>query len=234
MENKKKWSFGKLIPILLAVAMVVGGVAVGATILAPDVAQAQDGSPVGLTAIESGQGGPGRVGPHGKFGPGIDYDAFLAEALGISVEELQAAYETANQAALAEAVAQGYIEEEQVERMEACKSVNAYIDHDAVIADLLGISVEELQSAREDGKQMPELLEEAGLTNEDVRDAMQAAFEAAVEQALASGEITQAQADEILSSDFGCGRGFGPGGHGGPGFPGGRRSPGGFGPFPGK
>ena len=158
----------------------------------------------------------------------------LAEALGITVEELEAAYESANAAAIEQALAEGLITEEQAEQLQERGFGFAFghafgrgfgagldLDKDELLADALDISVEELEAARAE-------VREARLAA-----MVQNAYEAAVEQALADGAITQAQADQLLealsTSDFGF-RGLGePFGRGGRGHHGGfHHGPGSF------
>ena len=81
----------------------------------------------------------------------------------------------------------------------------------AVVADALGISVDELEAYREDGTRLPEIAEELGVDVEDVKAAVDAAKTDAVNQAVEDGTITQEQADQILSGE---GRRGGPGGRG--------------------
>ncbi len=68
------------------------------------------------------------------------------------------------------------------------------------IAEALGISVEELEAAREDGIRLPELAESLGVDMADVQAAIQAARIEAINQAVADGDLTQEQADEILAN----------------------------------
>lgn len=89
----------------------------------------------------------------------------------------------------------------------------------AVVADALGISVEELDAAKEAGTRLPDLAEELGVDMQTVHDGVQAYRETAVADAVASGLITQEQADQILSHSGH----FGPGGHRGPGRRGGEQ-----------
>ncbi len=176
--------------------------------------------------------GFGMFGHHGfghhGFGPFgddvIDFDALLADALGISVEDLQAARDEAHAAAIAELVDGGYLTQEQADLMAAQRALKEYIDVDALMAEALGISPADLQAAREEGKSLAALLEESGLTYAEFAQAKQDAYQAAVQQAVDDNVLTQEQADQILSGGIG-GRGFmGPGGfgrHGGPGHFGG-------------
>ena len=68
----------------------------------------------------------------------------------------------------------------------------------SVIADLLGITVEELQEALEGGATVRDLLDEAGIDAETVQQALEAARIEAIEQAVEDGELTQEQADRLL------------------------------------
>jgi hypothetical protein len=91
-----------------------------------------------------------------------------------------------------------------------------YIVEDAV-ANALGVTVEEVQAAKEDGT-FRELVEASGLTRDDLRTVVEEARQEMINQALADGVITQEQADQIQSR--------GPGGHRGGGRPGGNRGSG--------
>jgi hypothetical protein len=144
-----------------------------------------------------------------EAGEKIDIEALLADALGISVTELQTAREEARAAALNQAYEDGWITQKQIDLMEAHNALKGYIDKEALLEEALGISPAELQKAREDGKKMPDLLDELGITPEEMRTAMQEAFEATVQQAVADGVISKEQADLILSSGFGRHGGFG-------------------------
>jgi hypothetical protein len=187
--------------------------------------------------------GFGMFGHHGfghhGFGPlgddGIDFDALLADALGISVEDLQAARDEAHAAAMAELVDGGYLTQEQADLMVARQALREYIDGDALMVEALGISPADLQAARDEGTSLPALLEELGLTYAELAQAKQDAYEAAVQQAVDDNVLTQEQADQILSGGGIGGRGFsGPGGfgrHGGSGGFGGNGGFRGFGPL---
>ena len=157
-----------------------------------------------------GHGGPrGKHGPFGGPNSNIDKGALLAEALGITVEELQAAHEAAREAGIQQALDKGHITQEEADLMAAHHALKDYLDKEALMAEALGITVEELQAARDEGKSHKELMEDLGLDKETVRQNMQTAHEAAIQQAVADGVITQEQADQILSGE-------GHGGFGGP------------------
>lgn len=211
MKLRNKWTMGLL--SLGTVAIIgVSASAVYAQTATPDQA------PV------AGQERPGR---------GEDHSALLAEVLGISEEELQAATTTARNAAIDQAVADGTITQEQADHMKEDDGGRGWgpmgkgTDYDAELAEALGITVEELQTAQ--AEVQDRLLDEAvaagEITQEEadlmtarqalheyLRDRMQSAYEEAVAQAVTDGVITQAQADQILSEE---GIGF-PGMGGGP------------------
>ena len=208
-------------------SMVIGLVVVLVMSLGAVAAFAQDDTAPDTdaqSALPFGRGGFGGPRGHHDFG-GADEEAFAA-ALGITVEELQAAREKVQAERLAQAVADGYLTQEQVGSMQAMQAVREYIDKDAILADVLGVTVEEIEAAHADGT-LRELL--SGLDPAVMQEQSQAAAEAAVQQALADGVITQAQADliaEQLTNSTGMmgkfgghhGRGGFDGGHGG--FPG--------------
>ncbi len=156
-----------------------------------------------------GFGGFGRA-PKGVAGGAIDENTLLADALGITVDELTAARETANQAAINQAIAEGLITQEQADAMQARKNVKSYLERDALLAKALGMSVEDLQAAYADGETLSTLMSAKGLDAATVREKLQTAYAEALAQAVKDGVITQEQAD-AMSQD---GRGFGmmPGG----------------------
>ena len=69
----------------------------------------------------------------------------------------------------------------------------------AAIAELLGISVEELEEAFANGETIRTLVEESGLDMVEVQTALQAARAEMLQQAVADGSITQEQADQMLN-----------------------------------
>ena len=146
------------------------------------------------------------------------HDAYLAEALGITVEELQAARRQATAAYLADAVTAGDITQEQADLMLAKVALSGVIDRHALLAEGLGMTVEALTAALEGGQSLSDLMTAAGIDADTLQTNVQAAYEAAIARAVADGVITQAQADAVLaqeSNGFGLFGGHGFGGHGG-------------------
>ena len=198
MEKRKKWTQ------IILIGGLVFALALGALAFVPQAVLAQDEEPETPTAPLFGMRGmPGDFGRPEKFGFGgdIDYDAYLAEALDISVEELQAARETARAKALEEAVEKGYITEEQLAMMEARNAVMQYIDQEAL--------KEEIDALKQEGADL----------RAEMKSFMDEALQTAVDQALENGEIDQDQADQLLEGGLG-GKLGGRGGHPGRGgFP---------------
>ncbi len=151
----------------------------------------------------------------GDAGRGSDFDALLAEALGISPETLEAARDAAQTAALDQALADGNITQEEYDLFVARQALKDYIERDAILAQALGISNEELQAALDGGTRIPDLIDELGIAQEDFQAAMESAQEAAYQQAVADGVITQEQADQFQEEDF-SNRPGGRDGHGKP------------------
>lgn len=184
------------------------------------------------------KGGHGRPG----FGGRGDNQEALAAALGIPVEELEAAYTAVRAAQIEQAVADGLLTQEQADQL-AQGGGGFHLrgglmagDQGEALAAALGITVEELQAAQAQVRadEVAAMVEAGTITQEQAdlmlarqavqnyvdQDALQAAvqsvYETAVAEALSAGVITQAQADAVLSNlSDGLG-GFG--GFGGPGF----------------
>ena len=226
--------YRKLLGILAVVVLVL---IVGVTA----VAFAQDQEPVQpepeVTApILPGEGfaSPQDMKPNKRFGGELfnkeAMDEALAAELGITVDELNAAREAAKATLLQQAVDEGKLTQEQVDQMlsgefkpmDFMRTLREeYFPQgtmQSVTAETLGMTVEELEAAQEDRKRLPEIAEEHGMEITAVAEAIKAAFEEAVAQAVADGAITQEQADQILSHE-GNFRNGGPrqgGKHGGP------------------
>lgn len=208
MENRNKFIF---IPLVGALILALG---IGLLAFSPGsgvlIVQAQEDEPDQPVPWQGGFGRMRGFERHGRFGLGtsFDYDTFIADALGVSVAELQDARQAAAEAALEQAVAEGVITEERAELMKARHALMEYIDKQEILASALGIDVADLESARQEGKSIAYLLGELGLDPADVHDDLQTAYDDAVQDAVADGVITEAQAEEFLENGF-AGRIFG-------------------------
>jgi hypothetical protein len=164
MRKSKQW---------LAVAGVGLAVLMLVVVALPAAADTTEAAPV------AHRGGP--------MGGGFD-DTYLAEALGITAAELQTAQQTANEAAIDQALAQGLITQAQADALKERSGMfgrggrgfhgflgadDSAIDMNALLAEALGVPTDELAAARTEAQDL--------------------ALAAAVED----GRITQEQADQM-------------------------------------
>lgn len=192
------------------------------------------GVALALTATVAIAGVASAHGPWGGRGGwglgGADRDAELAQALGIPTDKLVEAQDKLHAEKLAAAVEAGRLTQAQADLMQAGRKLARSIDRDAIMAEALGVTAAELESAREDGTPMTDLLGDSGLTRAELNEKLQAAYDKAVAEAVAQGVITQAQADDLEEAGgMGCGGFGGIGGHGHRGFGGAMMGRGGFG-----
>ena len=214
----KKWTKTILISTLAVLVMSIGAVGV--------FAQTEDAAAADETTVVDTFHGRGRGGfPH--VDDGFDRQAALAEALGITVEELQAAQQEVRAARISQMVEDGILTLDQANLMLAMDSLKQSLDRGALMSAALGLTVEEFESARDDGTLRDFL---ADITPAELQEKMQAAIEEALQQAVKDSVITADQADlvrEHMADGFGSHRGFG--GHARPGAFGGQAQPGVFG-----
>lgn len=209
---------GSLATLVLAGALVV-----------PLIANAQDAAPTTEPPAAESVEASGRT--RGES------DSALAEALGITVEELAAARTAAQEAAITQAVADGLITEAQAEELRSEGSGRGFsrrwlgdVDADALLAAALGISEDALETARDAvyEARVAAAVADGSLTQEEAdlalaRSALRDYLAPLVEQsitdgiaaAVTAGIITQEQADTLTADGAGFGlpggRGFGGG-----------------------
>ena len=153
----------------------------------------------------------------------------LAEALGISVDELEEAKSSAMENLIDQAVGMGFLTQEQADELESDEVLGrrglhrylsldemAQLDYEAFFLEALGITEEEYQAAVEAVQQanLEAAVAEGTLTQEQAdaitgwralqdnskfNDTIKHAYSATIEEALADGTITQAQADAMLA-----------------------------------
>ena len=208
--KQRKWSILVIAALSVLLIGLLAGVVLAQT-ATPEAETESSATPV--------QGLSLRGLHHGVMSSGSSArDAYLAEALGITVEELQAARRQATAAYLADAVTAGDITQEQADLMLAKVALSGVIDRHALLAEGLGTTVEALTAALEGGQSLSDLMTAAGIDADTLQTNVQAAYEAAIARAVADGVITQAQADAVLAQEnngFGLFGGHGFGGHGG-------------------
>jgi hypothetical protein len=236
---KNKTTMIILIVSAIAVTAVFGAIAYQSVLAATPTATFTDKT---NTTSQLDPGWMGGKGPNGGF-----TNQQLADALGITVDSLNTADQTAYSAALNDAVSKGLITQAQADQLSSKGTVFPFgnrwdgwltqngIDFNAYLADALDISVDSLKAAYltayntnidqmvTDGKltqAQADLMKGHYALNNDsaFQSSMQSAFTSAVNVAVSSGVITQAQADQILSNSSNM---FlpGMGGWGGPGNP---------------
>ena len=195
-SNWKNW---------LLTGVTVGAVGLTVLTFAPQVSRAQSADSATTTPAvpafgQAGQmGAPGvpmgapagdngsMRGREGRGGPVVNDNQpqLLADALGITVDELTSAQHAAQEAALAQAVEQGLITQEQADAILA----NAPEDGRWIGGHLLGHGAE----GAIDGQQL--LADALGITVDALAAAQETAYDAGLAQAVADGAITQEQAD---------------------------------------
>ena len=208
MQFDVKKTMGAAVAGSLAVAAVVAAVGFGV----PSAVQAQTATPPATaapsTSPQSGQN---------QTAQGKTHAAYLAEALGISVADLQAAEVKARNAAIDAAVAAGNITQSQADalkngtgRLRLNLNISA-ADREKMLADALNTTVEKLQAAEQAAEKaaLAQAVADGRLTQAQAdlaiaRQALQRymadkGFASVLQAAVADGALTQAQADAILS-----------------------------------
>jgi hypothetical protein len=152
------------------------------------------------------------------FDFGERFRVAVADILGISVEKYDSAVEEARTQVLDEALAEGWLTEEQranmQERMEAGPGmrgmdrglpgmVKGFMGHGGssligVAADELPITLSELRTELEAGKSIAEVASEQGVALETISDAYLAQLEETLAEAVDDGRLTQERADWTL------------------------------------
>ncbi|HSN75309.1 MAG TPA: hypothetical protein VL334_09540 [Anaerolineae bacterium] len=221
MRKAKKW---------LAVAGVGLAVLVLTVVALPVAADTTVAAPL------ANRGGP--------MGGGVN-DTYLAEALGITADELQTAQQAANEAAIDQALAEGLITQAQADALKERSGQfdrggrgfhgffglgDTTIDMNALLADALGVTTDELAVARvtaqdlalaaavESGRITQEQADQMKaqqalktyMQDQGLQTQVQTLYENLVKQAVQAGVLTQEQADTLLSNQrsFGGMRGF--------------------------
>ncbi len=221
-NNLKKWVVGGAAALMLTAGVAWTADSTYASSLVQEVTQeTQTQAASTLRFVQQGAGSSSRLG-------GVGSDELLAAALNVSVEELEAAEAAAHSAAIDQAVAEGLITQERADELRARSEESGRIsrvrsdtiDYDMLLADALGISVEQLEAAEETAfvNGLDQAVAEGTITQEQadlklaqrtlkayLSDSTASTREEAVQQAVQDGVVTQEQAEQLLSS----GRGFG-------------------------
>jgi uncharacterized protein (DUF433 family) len=129
----------------------------------------------------------------------------LATDLEVDLAEVVDALQSLLIEEVEEAVEAGDMTQERadriLERIEVANVMRDYFGWEAhleVLADSLDMTTDELLAAREAGTRLRELLDEADVSPEEIRDAMSTAREEAIEQAFEDGALTEEQMERLL------------------------------------
>jgi polyhydroxyalkanoate synthesis regulator phasin len=160
------------------------------------------------------------------FDFGAKFREAVAKALGITVDEYDAAVKEAHDQVLEEAVAEGKLTEEQAERMRERMELapgswgrgrGFRAPHGegfraprggfggrlggapiGVATEKLGMSAEELMAEIQAGKSIADVAREKGVDVQEIADAYMEQLRARLGQAVENGRLTQEQADSML------------------------------------
>jgi polyhydroxyalkanoate synthesis regulator phasin len=180
----KKWGIG-----VVGLAAVAGIIALGAGIFG-GVAQAQEPTDEDSSWHEL-------------------YQQALADKLGVTVDELQAAQEDARNQVIDDAVASGRITEDQADRLRNAEpgdlrhGFGMRVRHaigNALekAADILGLTTDEVRQGFADGKTLNDMAAEQGVT--DLESQLVSQLTADIQAKVDDGTITQDQADRMLEN----------------------------------
>lgn len=145
----------------------------------------------------------------------------IAEVLGINVDEYDAAVETAQEKVLEEAVTDGWLTQEQADRLRwrmeqapgpGLRGLGKGFGRFgwgiapwgeslvSVAADKLGMSLTDLLTELQDGKSIADVAKEKGVDAQTIADAYLAEYSKELNEAVEKGRITQKQADWMLET----------------------------------
>ncbi|MGC8874661.1 MAG: hypothetical protein ACP5SI_09500 [Chloroflexia bacterium] len=139
----------------------------------------------------------------------------IANILGISVEAYDKAVEQARDQVLNEAVSEGWLTQDQADRMRERMELGLGfgpwgkgrgfgrgfgwgVDLISVAAEKLGMSASDLVGALRDGKSIAQIAQEKGVDVQTIADAYIAKLEERLKQAVAEGKLGQKMADWML------------------------------------
>ncbi len=185
--------------ILIVVVALVALLALAGTVFAFAQSADRGNDPVRTKAIAlANQNRPlDRLRRNWPGAENVDYDALLADALGATVEELHEAREEVKVAVIEQLVDEGAITQRQADLIVAVSVLRGAINRRELVADALGITVEELQEARQN-EAFRELLADLEITPAEVREVVLAEFELFVEQTVEDDLITDDQAELVM------------------------------------
>ena len=160
-----------------------------------------------LTVSAVAFGGVANAGGPGAGDQGGRYTELLAQKLGISVEQLQAARKAARDQLIDDAVAQGRITAEQGAQLKLLEPGSGRLkglgrDVAGVVknvieaaAGVIGITSDELKTELQAGKSLAQVASERGVSRDQLKSGLSTELKSRIEQAVQNGRLTRAQAD---------------------------------------
>lgn len=156
-----------------------------------------------------------QAGSNGKVGINLKqlYLEKLAANLGIDVSRLQEAMKTAGQQTIEAAQASGLIDSNQAQKLQ--KGIeNGFwpgfvgsrkppmhgwgLNFGSEIANILGITPQELQQELKNGKTLEQIVTTKGLTLDQLKEKLLNVAKTKLDEAVANGKLTKEKADKLL------------------------------------
>jgi polyhydroxyalkanoate synthesis regulator phasin len=202
-----KWGLGGLGLFLAAGVVTFGVISIGR-----GNASAQAG-PFDFDAVFGGVGAVAFAGP-GEM-RGERFNELLAQKLGITVEQLEAAEKAARDQLIDEAVAEGRLTAEQGAKLKSMELgalrgpflgkvgpgiVSALKNVFTAAAEVIGITNEQLKTELQSGKSLADIAESHNVDRDDLVDGIVDSIEGEIAQAVSNGRMTQEQANRLLEN----------------------------------
>ncbi|NLS79951.1 MAG: hypothetical protein GXY76_22145 [Chloroflexi bacterium] len=174
---------------------------------------------IGVVTLGSVALAQGEESSTGTFGLRERFRTAIAGILGITPEEYESAVEQARDEVVADGVAEGWLTGEQAEKLQSrledgfagpmrggrppVKMDRGLIGHEAsltsIAADKLGLTVDELWAALQEGQSIADLAADKGVETQAIVDAYVAELTEALAQRVTDGKLTQEQMDAALA-----------------------------------
>ncbi len=152
--------------------------------------------------------------PTDSSGARTAYEQALADQLGVSVDQLEAARQAALNNVLEQAVANGKITEEQAQnirdhpfaarrgllRNAAQRLHNAVADVFSAAAKTIGISNDEMKTDLQNGQSLAQIAADHNVSTDALKAGITSEVQSQLDQAVANGTIDQAKADKISAA----------------------------------
>ena len=143
-----------------------------------------------------------------------NFIASFAANLGVSEDQVKGALDTTKKQMLDEAVAQGKLTQEQADKMNSGEGIGFFGfgpgkghgfggpgGNPEGLANILGITADELKAQFESGKKLEDIVTEHGMTMDQFNQKMEEQRKEQISKAVSDGKMTQEQADKMLQHE---------------------------------